>query len=241
MCGSAQCLKSSRLHTKRHDMCSNTSMKNEPLRASLDCLHLFLHWHVGFARHTGTFSGHRDFLFSWYFFLGPGFTRWNPGPVLDSIHKFTETAQHAETILANPTCKPTRVKTWQVHISAYLWRGLTSAYRKHNATPGMLLSSSPIPEHDNTRCIQVSLDDQDFDWAMQCIDFELDFAADTPDEPSLQPTSGAQSQRCGSRHIRHAASPLLGWYYKCMSSSGLEPQIYRSAQHAATIIAFFVL
>jgi len=159
------------------------------------------------------FQGTEISCFPGIFLFGPGFTRWNPGPVLDSIHKFTETAQHAETILANPTCKPTRVKTWQVHISAYMWRGLTSAYRKHNATPGMLLSSSPIPEHDNIRCIQVSLDDQDFDWAMQCIDFELDFATDTPDESLSEPTTGARSQRCGSGRKRRAASAVLGLYH----------------------------
>ena len=106
-------------------------------------------------------------------------------------------------------------------------------------SPGMLLSSSPIPEHDNTRCIHVTLDDQDFAWAMQSIDFELDFATDTPDESLSEPTTGARSQRCGSGRKRRAASAVLGLYHKCRSISGFEPKIHRSAQHAATIVAFF--
>jgi len=38
-------------------MCSNTSKEYEPVRASLDCVNLFLHWHVGFPMHTGTSQG----------------------------------------------------------------------------------------------------------------------------------------------------------------------------------------
>jgi len=157
MCRSAQNPKSGRMvHTKRHEMGSDTSKQYEPAAASLDCVNLFLHWHVGFPMHTGIFQGTEISCFPGFFLFGPSFTRWNPGPVLDSIHKFTETAQHAETFLANPPSKPTRVKmaspSFCIHVARTYQRiSQTQCHRQACFYPRRQFQSMTI--HAASKCL----------------------------------------------------------------------------------------